>query len=83
MGKPNETTKSIDFMDIKKIEDIQKYANKNHNGNFNESVRDLCSKGLDNNSLLNLLAAIDKTIEAGAVIKKGSATHNSIKNTLK
>jgi len=80
-NKEIETRRTIEFGE--NATKIQTYGNKNHNGNFTKSINDLCSKGLDNNTLLNLLSAIDKTIEAGAVIKKGSATHNSIKNTLK
>jgi len=34
------------LIDFKNTEEIQHYANRNNNGNFNEAVRELVAKGL-------------------------------------
>ena len=34
------------LIDFKNAEEIQAYANRNNNGNFNEAVRELVAKGL-------------------------------------
>lgn len=34
------------LIDFKNTKEIQEYANRNNNGNFNEAVRELVSKGL-------------------------------------
>lgn len=40
------TKKLIDFQSSSLIDEIQRYANEKHNGNFNKAARELCSKGL-------------------------------------
>jgi len=39
--------KLIDFQSDELVKKIQDYANKNHDGNFNEAVRELIKKGIE------------------------------------
>lgn len=39
--------KLINFESEKLIEEIQRYANQNYNGNFNKAVRELCAESLN------------------------------------